>query len=78
MVGPGRAVLLRPAAELAPNLDQDPVGEPARLEVALEGEQPVAGLVEVAVEVVGLAGVGVVAARRALIVTTRIGRPAAM
>ena len=40
VVGPGRAVLLRPAPELAPHLDQDAVGEAARFEVALEGEQP--------------------------------------
>ena len=46
MVG-ARAVLLGAAAELAPHLDQDPVGEAPRLEVALEGEDGVAGVLQV-------------------------------
>ena len=65
MVGPRRAVFLRPAAELAPHLDHHPVVEAARFEVALEGEDPFAGFAQVLGEVFGLVGVGVVAARGA-------------
>ena len=63
MVGALGAVFLRSAPELAPHLDQDAVGEPTRLEVALEGEQSLAGFAQVAFEVDGLSGVGVVAPR---------------
>src|SRR5436305_429981 len=42
-----RPVLLRPAPELRPQLDEDAIGEPARLEVALEGDERVEGLAEV-------------------------------
>ena len=39
VVGPVRAVLLARAAELRPEVDEHPVGEAARLEVALEREE---------------------------------------
>ena len=63
MVGAGGAVLVGAAAELAPDLDQHAVVLAARLEVALEGQDRIAGAAQVVAERVLLVGVGVVAAR---------------
>src|SRR5207253_8687202 len=41
VVGAGRAVLARPAAELRPDVDEHTVGDAPRFEVALEREQGV-------------------------------------
>ena len=62
MVGAARAVLLRAAAELRPDVDEHAVGEPARLEVALEGEQRVGRELQVVGELLRLVVVRVVAA----------------
>ena len=64
MVGAVRAVLLRAAAELRPDVDEHPVGEAARLEVALEGEQAVGGQLEPVGELLRLVVVRVVHAGR--------------
>ncbi len=56
------AVLARPAPELAPDVDEDAVGEAARLEVGLEGGQRSRELLEVAGQRAVLVVVGVVAA----------------
>ena len=55
-------VLGRPAAELGPDVDQHAVGQPARLEVALEGGERVAGELERLAERLDLVGVRVVVA----------------
>ncbi len=65
MVGPGRAVFLRTPPELRPDVDEHVVGEPARLEVALEGQQALRGEAEPRGEIAGLVGVRVVGAGRA-------------
>ena len=62
MIGAARAVLLRAPAELRPDVDENAVGQPARLEVALEGEQRVGGELEPVGES-RLVVVGVVGAR---------------
>ena len=63
MVGAARAVLLRAPAELRPDVDEHAVGEPARLEIALEGEQRVGGELEPVGRGPGLVVMGVVATR---------------
>ena len=62
VVGAG-VVLLRAAAELRPDQGEHAVGEPARLEVGLEGGDRVGGELEVGVEALGLVVVGVERAR---------------
>ena len=58
-----RPVLLRAPAELRPHVDEHAVREPARLEVALEREQPLRGQLERVAQRVGLLGVRVVPPR---------------
>ena len=60
-----------------PDVDEHTVGEPARLEVALEGEQRVGGQLQALRERLRLVGVGVVRRRAPRSATTRIGSPAA-
>ena len=59
VVGAGRLVGLRAAAELPPDERQDAVGAAARLEVGLEGGQACADLGERLAEVLGLVVMGV-------------------
>ena len=62
VVGPG-AVLLGPAAELRPHVDEDAIAQAAGVEVALEGGQRVEGQPDLVGQAGGLVGVGVVVAR---------------
>ena len=62
MIGAARPVLLRPAAELCPDVHEHPVGESARLQIALEGEQRIGCELEPVGEILRLVVVGVVAA----------------
>jgi hypothetical protein len=64
VIGAARGVLLRPAAELGPHERQHAVGDAARLEVGLEGAQPLRELREVAHERRRLVVVGVEVAGR--------------
>ena len=61
VIGAAGAVLLRPPAELRPDVHEHAVGEPARLEVALEGVERVGGQLQVVGEIGCLVVVRVVA-----------------
>ena len=78
VVGAGGGVLGGAAAELRPDLDQHAVGDPAGLEVALEGEQRVGGELEPAGRASPACVAWVSKCPGEVIVTTRIGSPAAI
>ena len=72
-----RSVLVRAASELAPHVHEHAILQPARLEVALEGQQAVTHHLEVGGQALSLVRVGVVAAV-ASIATTFSGRSASI